>query len=265
MTLYPISYGTRMVTMAELRAVHEPKMHPEFARRLFPYFEFKEGLIGIGGGWRAAQPTKSGFAAEGQSFHQTQQWASGFAGYAAVDLVAVNDAGLLSRLFSLNGSAGNPDATLMSRALTVQKVHRAPTWAETEDAPEWGLHTFIKNPPEPWHMQPIEIRGWQTWVNAGRPDPVANIPLPIDLPPPPEEDDVSKPISVIKPEPGWKKEYDNDNGPATFVRYGSGVVQRAVANDETVAIAAEAAITTHNSIDWYNDLLRQSGSDLPRM
>ena len=69
-------------------------------------------------------------------------------------------------------------------------VHRAPTWAETADAPEWGLHTFIMNPPEPWHLQPIEIRGWQTWVNLGRKDPVAGIPLPNDPPPDDEENDV---------------------------------------------------------------------------
>jgi hypothetical protein len=140
-----------------LRARHEPRMHPEYARRLFAWIESKGGVIGIGGGWRAtgSQPDKPGFAEEGKSFHQDQRFASGFVGYAAVDLVAREPG----------------------------KVHRAPRWAESTDAPLYGLHTFITN--EPWHMQPIEIRGWQGWVNAGRPDPRSGFTLP-GAPQPPE-------------------------------------------------------------------------------
>lgn len=149
-TSHPIGYASRVVTLDQLRATHEPKMHPEFARRLFAWLAHHDGY-GIGGGWRATQPDRPGFAPDGKSFHQNQTFASGFVGYCAVDLV-VADPG---------------------------KVHRAPTWAETVDAPNWGLHTFITN--EPWHMQPIEIRGWQTWVNAGRPDP-PRFKLPGDTP-----------------------------------------------------------------------------------
>ena len=157
--LYPIGYATSLVPMSVLRSKHEPKMHPEFARRLFPWLESMGGQIGIGGGWRDTQPTKPGFAPDGMSFHQSQTFASGIVGYAAVDLVARS--GLVSN-------------------------HRAPTWAESATAPRWGLHTFIKDPPEPWHMQPVEMRGWSTWVNAGRPDPVAGFPLPGQpVPPPP--------------------------------------------------------------------------------
>jgi hypothetical protein len=239
-TLYPIGYGTSMVTLERMRQIHEPKMHPEYARRLFPYLEHRGGLLGIGGGWRSIQPDRPGFAPDGKSFHQNQTFASGVVGYCAVDLVAVNTAAVMV------------------------PAHRAPTWAETATAPEWGLHTFILNPPEPWHMQPIEIRGWQSWVDAGRKDPVAGIPLPND-PPPDEEDEVSKPISVIKPKPGWRPDYDGGNGPATFVRYGSGVAQRAVVNDEAVAVSLGAVVVLHDSVDWYNDLLRQSGSTLPPM
>jgi hypothetical protein len=113
-------------------------------------------------------------------------------------------------------------------------------------------------------MQPIEIRGWQTWVNAGSPDPIANIPLPND-PPPDEEDEMSKPITVHKPKPGWQTGYDNGNGPATFIRYGSGTLARAVGADEQVAVNLGAEVHPYDSIDWYNDMLRQSGSTLPVM
>lgn len=142
-TLYPRGYATQLVPLDELIRIYHPKMHPEFSRRLFAWLESMGGQIGIGSGWRAIQPDKPGVAPEGKSFHQDQTFASGFVGYAAVDLVARNPGG----------------------------IHRAPTWPESSTGPLFGVHTFIKNPPEPWHMQPIEMRGWQTWVNAGRLDP----------------------------------------------------------------------------------------------
>ncbi len=157
--------------MAELRRIHEPKMHPEYARRLFAWLESKQGFLGIGGGWRLTQPLKDGVAPEGKSFHQSQTFASGFIGYCAVDLVVPN--------------AG--------------QVHRAPTWKEvpqqgSAEALRRGVHCNVGSPlqvgSEPWHMQPVEIDGYDSWVLAGRLDPVANYPLPGD-PPPPEE-----PVSV---------------------------------------------------------------------
>lgn len=142
---YPDGYGTNRITLSEMKAKHETKMHPEFARRFFDYIESKQGLLGVGGGWRATgtQPDKSGFAPEGKSFHQSQTFASGIVGYCAVDLV--------------KGNGTNR--------------HVSPAWSDTEDAPQFELHTFISG--EPWHIQPIEIRGWQTWKNAGSPDPVS--------------------------------------------------------------------------------------------
>ena len=148
-TTYPNGYGTDRITLDEMKAKHGAKMHPEFARRFFAYMEAKQGLLGVGGGWRAAgtQPDKSGFAPEGKSFHQSQTFKSGIVGYAAIDLVV-----------------GNGEAK-----------HKAPAWADTDDAPEFGLHTFIKG--EPWHLQPLEIRGWLAWKNASSPDPVAPTPI----------------------------------------------------------------------------------------
>ncbi|WP_395160453.1 hypothetical protein [Ilumatobacter sp.] len=171
--MYPDSYGTNRITLDQMKAKHAAKMHPEFARRFFAYIEAKGGLLGVGGGWRAtgSQPDKSGFAPEGQSFHQDQTFASGTVGYSAVDLVTGN------------GSA----------------KHKAPAWADTEDAGRWGLHTFING--EPWHIQCNEMRGWSTWRNAGRPDPhtialpdrltpaTPSTPTPTPTPTPTEEDD----------------------------------------------------------------------------
>lgn len=143
MTLCPDGYGTRLITFEQMVAKHSPLMHPEMVRRFFPYLASLGGRMGVGGGHRTAQPVGPTFAPAGASFHESHRFASGFVGYAAVDLV-----------MAVPG-----------------RVHRAPTWAETADAPEWGLHTFIRSPQEPWHMQPIEMRGFATWVAAGRPDP----------------------------------------------------------------------------------------------
>jgi hypothetical protein len=179
---YPYGYGTGTKTMTELRARYEPKMHPEFARRLFAWIESQGGNIGIGGGWRDTQPDKPGFAPEGRSFHQYQDFASGLRAYAAVDLVARNGT----------------------------DKHRAPTWEETETAPAYGVHTFIRNPtPEPWHAQPTDgpSRGWSTWKNAGSPDPDPNFVLPGDEPDPEEGDDMTvryfrfEPLEVTGPVP----------------------------------------------------------------
>ena len=155
MTRYPDGYGTTDVTFDRMVAKHGERMHPEFARRLFAYLEAQGGRMGIGGGWRSTQPNKPGFAPDGKSFHQDQRFRSGFVGYAAVDLVC----------------------------RVPGQRHRAPFWSETADAPEWGLHTFIHTPPEPWHMQCISMRGWQSWVNQGRPDP-QRFTIPGDKPPP---------------------------------------------------------------------------------
>jgi hypothetical protein len=165
--VYPLGYGVTVVPMAELRRIHEPRMHPEMARRLFAWLESKGGIFGIGGGWRLTQPDKPGVAPDGKSFHQTQTFASGFQGYCAVDLVVIN--------------AGQP--------------HRAPIWPEvpaqgSTQAAKWGVHCNVGTPgvlgSEPWHMQPVEIDGYDSWVNAGRRDPVAGYVLPSDPPKPPE-------------------------------------------------------------------------------
>lgn len=140
MTLYPDGYSTELITLEEMVDRHGPGMHPEYSARFFAYITYKAGLLGVGGGWRG-QSDVSDASAAGKSFHQDQTFASGFCGYCAVDLVCPVPGG----------------------------VHRAPTWDECADASLFGLHTFIDG--EPWHIQCIEMRGFDSWVNAGRPDP----------------------------------------------------------------------------------------------
>jgi len=153
--LFPSGYGTTMVDIDELfKKHHQGKMHPEYARRLRAWLIAHEGRIGIGGSWRAVQPVKPGFAPPGKSFHESQEFKSGF-WFAAVDLVYVNPG----------------------------RKHRAPTWDEvpkkgSQEAKRWGLHCNVTRPSEPWHIQPIELDGFGGWVRAGRPEPQAGYPLP---------------------------------------------------------------------------------------
>ncbi len=87
MSLYPIGYQSQLVTMAGLRRVHEPDIHPEFGRRLWPWLESEHGRIGIGGGERPNPDPVSPASSQGRSFHQLQQFRSKLVRYAAVDLV----------------------------------------------------------------------------------------------------------------------------------------------------------------------------------
>lgn len=157
----PYGYGTdeRSIEWVELWLLAH--YHHEYVTRLVAWLEAQDGLIGVGGGWRAdgTQPTLAGFAPAGKSFHQNQKYSDGFVGATAVDLVHRNP--------------GNK--------------HRSPTWAEvpaqgSADARLWGLHCNVGTPgargSEPWHMQPIEIDGHATWLSAGSPAPVPNYPFP---------------------------------------------------------------------------------------
>lgn len=170
-TLYPIFYGTRLVTLDVLKATFQPHMHPEAFRRAFAFIEQQGGLFGIGGGYRApgTQPAdKPGFAPAGKSFHEGQKFPSGVY-YVALDTVCVNPG----------------------------HVHRTPTWDEVPKqgsafAGRFGWHMNVSA--ESWHSQPEELDGYDTWVAHGRPDLVFNRPIngaiaplpPIPQPPVPD-------------------------------------------------------------------------------
>lgn len=166
-TLYPIFYGTRLVTFDVIEATFKPRMHPEAWRRASNFMVSKGGKFGPGGGYRAdgEQPDLPGFAPEGESFHQLQKFPSGIY-YMAWDWVV-----------------RNPGFR-----------HRAPHWDEVPAqgsslAIAYGYHMNVGTPgtkgSEPWHGQGIEIDGWRSWVNAGRPDLQYNYPILIGTPPPP--------------------------------------------------------------------------------
>lgn len=146
---FPNGYGNRLVGFDELRERHEPKMHPEYARRIFACIDAADGVVGIGGGWRsgatqAANHAKAPntFAPPGSSFHESQHWASGFDAYAAVDTV---------------GRHGRHD--------------EAWNWMR-DHAGEFGLCTFWNVHGEPWHVQFVDLpKGARSWKQAGSPDP----------------------------------------------------------------------------------------------
>lgn len=158
----PWGYGTEYVTIDQARGRLLAHYHPEYVERLCAWLTHKNGSIGIGGHFRSdgTQPDKPGFAPEGKSFHQNQQYADGFVGACAVDLVAPD------------GPDGNNAHDGVSWAMTIPQG--------SQEALKWGLHCNVGFPPtgEPWHIQPIEIDGWDTWRFNGSPAPRAGYPFP---------------------------------------------------------------------------------------
>lgn len=180
-TLYPTGYESTHLDLDALMARHhEDRMHPEFARRLRRWLVHMAGEVGIGGSWRAAgsQPDQPGFAPEGKSFHQSQLFASGRVAFAAVDLVRRD----------------GPDA---GTAHDGMPWHLAPVQGSAEAA-RWGVHINVGVPGngESWHMQPVEIDGFDRWVAEGRPDPDPNYPTP---PYPTPEDDPMPNVQIQRP------------------------------------------------------------------
>jgi len=152
-TLYPIYYGTRMVTFDVLVKSFEADIHPEFARRGFNFILCQNGKFGIGEGNREYQPDKPGFAPQGKSFHAKQKYPSGLF-YAAWDLVVANPGGR----------------------------HRAPQWDDvpvqgSQEALDYGFH--INNSNESWHGQGVPIDGYDSWVANGKQDLDYNYPIKI--------------------------------------------------------------------------------------
>ena len=159
-TTYPYRYNTTRKTLAEIEAILSPHYHPEYLRRFLAWMKSRGGEIGVGGHWRSdgSQPDKPGFAPEGKSFHQNQQYSDGFIGACAIDMVATNP----------NGG-----------------IHLAPRWDQvpaqgSAEATLWGIHCNVGTPgaygSESWHIQPIEIDGWATATGNGShpaPAPVA--------------------------------------------------------------------------------------------
>jgi peptidoglycan hydrolase-like protein with peptidoglycan-binding domain len=152
----PWGYTTAMRKLSTVNDVLLVHYHPEYVRRLLAWLTSMNGGIGIGGHFRpdGTQPDKPGFAPEGKSFHQNQQYNDGFIGATAVDVVAKNPTG------------GN-HIGVRSAMVPMQGTERAKLW---------GVHANILT--EPWHIQPVEIDGWLSWKNNGSPAPRRGYPLP---------------------------------------------------------------------------------------
>lgn len=164
-TLYPIYYGTRLVTLDVLKVTFAPHMHPEAWRRFENFLAHQGGKFGIGSGRRLVQPIAPGFAPPGMTFHMDQDFPSGRY-YAAFDMVVVNPG----------------------------HVHRAPLWNEVpvqgqQLSYEYGVHMNVGIPgqlgSESWHGQPIELDGYVAWSNAGKQDLQYGYPIMIGVPRPP--------------------------------------------------------------------------------
>lgn len=166
--LYPSGYGRDELTLDALMGQHCPVAvtEPEFRRRLRHFLQSKRGRIGIGDilprPWGAQT---SGASASNRSFHQQQTFHDGTMWCAAVDLVVRREA-------FLGHSSG------------------AVPWSEvpaqgSQYAQDWGVH--INVPGEPWHIQCIEMDGFWSWTQAGRPRPTPDFQLPCqpELPPDP--------------------------------------------------------------------------------
>lgn len=171
--LYPVGYGTKEVTLEELIRMHIAGMEPEFARRLFNWIESKQGLIGIGSGIRYTQPVGDGFAPQGKSFHLRQKFADGSFYYSAVDL------NTRTATLHSSGAIRQSDVPLQG----------------TSEAMKWGVHINVGTPGfkgfEVWHMQCVEMDGYDSWVNKGRKRPTKDYPIP--------GTEVTPPLVVIPP------------------------------------------------------------------
>lgn len=148
---YPTGYGNRLVSLDELHAIHAPKMHPEFARRIFACIEDADGLVGIGNGYRSREQQAAShqrsprtFAPPGLSFHESHRFASGVQGFAAVDTVGRDS-----------------------------RHDEAWDWMR-DNTGRFGLRTFWNVNGEPWHTQCNDLpNGVSSWTNAGCPDPAS--------------------------------------------------------------------------------------------
>lgn len=146
---YPDGYGNTLLSIDDLRAKHTPRMHPEFASRLFTCIEESDGLVGIGNGWRSRETQAANharapntFAPPGKSFHESHPWASGIEAYAAVDTVGRDN-----------------------------RHDEAWDWMR-DNAGRFGLRTFWNVNGEPWHTQCNDLpNGVTSWNEAGSPDP----------------------------------------------------------------------------------------------
>lgn len=171
---FPAGYNGQTDTLAEMRAKHQARYHPEAWRRIEAIAIASGGLIGlaptealcgIGGGARTREEQAAAYARDpntfakpDSSFHQIWTWASGKKGAQAIDWV---------------GAHG--------------RHQEAWKWLR-DNCGRFGLVTFWNVNGEPWHSQcsdvPNSVSAWKnngkldpgTWVLPGQPTYPAPLP-----------------------------------------------------------------------------------------
>lgn len=210
--LYPLGYDgsdqdTRVDEFVDLDTLiaRRGPFQPEFECRIRAALVAAGGLVGIGGGWRSSELQRTTFLARhtqvasggccswdgkrwalkagmahaappGSSFHESQSFANGTSGCAAIDLVGHDNTGSHSHA-------------------------KAQQWMR-EHGGRFGLMTAWNwSVKEPWHVQMLELpRSCSTWKAEGRPNPTL-WPLPGHEPKPdplPPEDDMAR-LALARP------------------------------------------------------------------
>jgi hypothetical protein len=232
----PFRYQNSYVTLRRIEGVLLEYYHPEYVRRVLAWFHFHNGYVGLGGDWRddGTQKDAPGFAPEGQSFHQNQEYADGWIGPSAIDVV-VRD----------GPDAGDWHDGIPWSAVPVQG---------SAEADRWGLHANVgvpgKSGSEAWHIQwadahigGYDLDGWGSWINAGSPAIIPNYPIPTEHDP--YKDDEMTPFYFTtrpSPAPLWVVEAGKDGtfavhvSPAEWNRRGNptgAVISKAAAGKYT--------------------------------
>jgi hypothetical protein len=155
-TRFPVGYGTHTLTLQQMHDHYiQHNAEPEYWERLFGWLAHTNGHVGIGAAWRGTPNSVSAASRAGHSFHQSQKMADGTYHFMAVDVVVRNPG----------------------------HVHRAPHANEvpvqgSAEAAHWGIHANVGHPGtrgfESWHLQAVEMDGYQRWVSHGRPRPDTN-------------------------------------------------------------------------------------------
>jgi hypothetical protein len=175
--LHPTGYGTQLVTLPQLIARHCSGAEPETVARLIEYLIGRPD-IGIGSGQRPCPSDTSPASQACKSFHQTQTFADGTRYFCAFDFVRRNPL----------STPSNPRPHIAPRTGDLP-----PQGSPAASLPPqgYGLHANVGTPGtpgyEPWHGQPSEIDGFDTWHQKGRPRPTPVLTGPFPPKPPPDD------------------------------------------------------------------------------
>jgi hypothetical protein len=185
-TLYPSGYGTQLLTLDALILRHMTQCEPETVLRVTQLILNFGGILGIGSGVRPCPSDVSDASRECKSFHQRQVFNDGTVWFCAFDFVYRNP--------QSTPAAPLPHIAPPPGIIPFQDGIRAglplpPSTMQT------GIHANVGKPGtvgfEPWHGQPSEIDGFDSWHIQGRHRPIPVLTNYYNSPPePPEPPDI---------------------------------------------------------------------------